>query len=191
MVLDGRNSPIVICVNETFLFDPRPNSSGETAKPCGPEAEWAARIRLRSFEVCSTVHDILVYKNEYITKISVSRKFLPRKLCRCWNEASLYFSTATALQIRRIGILQTMGPTLRCKMMGHVWTRVGARCAKPKETDNCRTWLWTLRKLQNRVETFGTVEELSTWHDEWAMTGEGRSVNTTPQMSRFRGAKVW
>ena len=38
------------------------------------------------------------------------------ELCRCWNEASICFSTTTALQVCRTGILLTMDPTLHCKM---------------------------------------------------------------------------
>ena len=39
-----------------------------------------------------------------------------QELRRCWNEASLCFSTTTTLQVCRIGILLTMDPTLRYKM---------------------------------------------------------------------------
>ena len=38
------------------------------------------------------------------------------ELRRCWNEASLCFSTTTTLQVCRIGILLTMDPTLHYKM---------------------------------------------------------------------------
>ena len=38
------------------------------------------------------------------------------ELRRCWNEASLCFSTTTTLQTCRIGILLTMYPTLHYKM---------------------------------------------------------------------------
>ena len=47
------------------------------------------------------------YKNESKTETSVSRRFLQRKLCRCWNEASLCFSTAATLLKCRISILLT------------------------------------------------------------------------------------
>ena len=47
------------------------------------------------------------------------------------------------------------------------------RCAEQKtETDTCQNWLWTSRRVQRLSETIGRVEELSTSHDEWAMTGE-------------------
>ena len=38
------------------------------------------------------------------------------KLCRCWKEASLCFSTTTTLQLCRLCILLTMDPTLHYKM---------------------------------------------------------------------------
>ena len=38
------------------------------------------------------------------------------ELRRCWNEASLCFSTTTTLQVCRIGILLTMDPTQDYKM---------------------------------------------------------------------------
>ena len=39
-----------------------------------------------------------------------------KKLCRCWSETSLCFSTSATLQVCRIGILLTMDPTLHYKM---------------------------------------------------------------------------
>ena len=38
------------------------------------------------------------------------------ELRRCWNEASLCFSTTTTLQVCRISILLTVDPTLHCRM---------------------------------------------------------------------------
>ena len=52
------------------------------------------------------------YMNEFKTEISVSKKFLTTKSCAdVGNEASFSFSTTTALQICRVGILQVGSST--------------------------------------------------------------------------------
>ena len=43
-------------------------------------------------------------------------KKVREELDRCWNEASLCFSTTTTLQVCRIRILLTVDPTLHYKM---------------------------------------------------------------------------
>ena len=53
--------------------------------------------------------------------------FHSEKLRRRWNEASLCFSTTTALQLCGIGILLTMDPTPHNKRMGDMLKRAGAR----------------------------------------------------------------
>ena len=48
--------------------------------------------------------------------LSIKKSAYGEKPRRCWNEASLCFSTTTTLQVCRIGILLTMDPTLHYKM---------------------------------------------------------------------------
>ena len=67
-----------------------------------------------------------------------------------------------------------MDPTRHYQMMGHLLKRARAGCAKQEETENCRNWLLVETRVK-LSETIGSVEELSTWHDEWTMTGEERS----------------
>ena len=45
------------------------------------------------------MHHILGCKTEYRTEISVSRMFLQRKLCRCWNAACLFFQYYNTIAI--------------------------------------------------------------------------------------------
>ena len=54
-------------------------------------------------------------------------------------------------------------PKLHYKIMGHLWNRVGARRTKQKDTDHCRNWLWTLRRMQNWVKPWkrGRVEHFT------------------------------
>ena len=60
------------------------------------------------------IQDTSGHRNEINMEISLSKGYLQRKLCRCWNEASLCISTTTTLQICMIGILLTVEPTLHC-----------------------------------------------------------------------------
>ena len=52
------------------------------------------------------------YKKEFKMETHCQESAHGEKLRRCWNEASLCFSTTTTSQVRRIGILLTMDPTL-------------------------------------------------------------------------------
>ena len=109
-------------------------------------------------------HFIFGCKNEYETEISVSRKFLPRKLCRCWNEASLFLHQhyTSIAQITGLVILLTMDPTLHYKMMGRLVNRARVRCVKQKERDTCWEWFCWLRRRAKLSDSFQTMEELST-----------------------------
>ena len=74
------------------------------------------------------------------------------------------------MMICRIGVFLTVDPTLHCKMVGHLLNRAGAECTenRNRQLSDLVVNIETGAKL---TETIGTVEELSTWYDEWTMTG--------------------
>ena len=65
-----------------------------------------------------------------------------KKLCRCWNEACLCFSTTTTLQVCRIGLPLTRDPSFHYRMMGDLLNRADLGGTEQKtETDTCHNWL--------------------------------------------------
>ena len=81
--------------------------------------------------------------------LSIKKVPTAKNLRRCWNEASLCFSTTTTLQVCRIGILLTMDPTPHHKMKvtslmmesgdGDCKLRCGHIAKEEKYTENCGT----------------------------------------------------
>ena len=105
------------------------------------------------------------------------------ELRRCWNEASLCFSTPTTLQFCRICILLIMDPTLHYKMkvrqpMMDLVTVLQSRSEHRDpgtETDSCQRWSWASRRMCKLSETSERWTSLGTSKDERIMTAMVRS----------------
>ena len=88
------------------------------------------------------------------------------ELRRCWNEASLCFSTTTTLQVCRIGILLTTDPTLHYKMTETRAQKQTVFSVDREHRDGCASWVQPVNG--------GRVWALLTMNGSWQQWQEAK-----------------
>ena len=140
------------------------------------------------------------YKNEFKMETSESRKCLRRKLRKCWNEASLCFSTTTVNLDVRIMVSSTMWQTRwwRCNTLLYLrtvfttpvylvqWSGLGDSYSLGKRDGICgMDWdytslvstpnvLWTLEVCQSQITLlprYGMIAWLSSCDSDMSCVG--------------------
>ena len=114
------------------------------------------------------------YKNEFKTEISISRKFLQRKIVQILERSQLQLQYYNSIANLHDWYSTDHGP--HTKLLDDErpveWSR--RRMCKTERNGRLLELVKLVETGAKLSENRGTVEELRTWHDEWPMTEKER-----------------